>query len=93
MNKIRKTSAGFDCSIVLSEEFIAIYDDNACTAPIRAKKNILKFVLSLKNIIDEDYNGGNVMNIVPVSTSSEMRNAMKSLRSYLDTHSNGEIND
>ncbi|GFY15445.1 hypothetical protein TNCV_1572561 [Trichonephila clavipes] len=54
MNKIRKTPARLDCPIVLSKEFIAVGDDNVCTARIRADKEILVFVRSSKNIIDAD---------------------------------------
>ncbi|GFT96001.1 uncharacterized protein TNCV_312971 [Trichonephila clavipes] len=58
MNKIRKTPAVLDCPIVLSEEFIAIDDDNVCMySPIMSNKDILEFVQSSKNIIDGDSDG------------------------------------
>ncbi|GFX96183.1 DDE_3 domain-containing protein [Trichonephila clavipes] len=49
MNKIRKTSAGLDCPTVLLEEFVAVDDDdNVCTAPIMAYKDIFEFAQSSK---------------------------------------------
>ncbi|GFY26386.1 SCAN domain-containing protein 3 [Trichonephila clavipes] len=84
MNKIRKIPAGLDCPTVPSEEFVGVDDDNVCTAPIMADKDILKFVQSSKNISDTDVDDENEMNfIVPVSASSEMRNIIKSVRSCL----------
>ncbi|GFW92299.1 uncharacterized protein TNCV_3541851 [Trichonephila clavipes] len=48
----------------------------------------------LKNIIDADFDDENVMtNAAPVPTPSKMRNFTKIMRSYLDTHSNEEMND
>ncbi|GFV69784.1 hypothetical protein TNCV_1345601 [Trichonephila clavipes] len=62
MNKIRKTPAGLDCPIVLSEEFIAVGDDdNVCTIPIIAHKDILNLVRSSKDI-DADSDNENEMN-------------------------------
>ncbi|GFS62535.1 hypothetical protein TNCV_1263081 [Trichonephila clavipes] len=47
-----------------------------------------------KNIIDADSGEEDEMNnAAPVPTSSEMRNTMKSMRSYLDAYSNGEMNN
>ncbi|GFW74607.1 DDE-1 domain-containing protein [Trichonephila clavipes] len=90
MNKIRKT---LGLPIVLSEEFIAV-EDNVCIAQIMADKNILEFVQSSKNITDADSDDENEMNnAAPVPTESEMRNIMKSMRSHLDAHSNGEMNN
>ncbi|GFU01961.1 hypothetical protein TNCV_1524471 [Trichonephila clavipes] len=41
-----------------------------------------------------DFDDENEMNnAIPVPTSSEMRNVMKSMRSYLEVRSNGEINN
>ncbi|GFU63962.1 hypothetical protein TNCV_245401 [Trichonephila clavipes] len=55
-------------------------------------KDILEFIQSSKNIIDEDSDDESGMNdAAPVSTSSEMRNIMKNMHSYLDEHSNGEM--
>ncbi|GFW43091.1 uncharacterized protein TNCV_1474861 [Trichonephila clavipes] len=46
------------------------------------------------NIIDTDSNDENVMNnATPVPTSFEIRNVMKSMRSYLDAHSKDEMNN
>ncbi|GFY15423.1 hypothetical protein TNCV_1572341 [Trichonephila clavipes] len=74
MNKIRKTPAGLDCpTVLLSEEFIGVDDDNVCTAKTMADKDILEFVQSSKNIIDADSVGENEMNnAAPVLTSSKM---------------------
>ncbi|GFV48350.1 hypothetical protein TNCV_2479151 [Trichonephila clavipes] len=66
-----------------------------CVHPhIMADKDILEIVRSSKNIMDadsEDKNERNDAVLVPIS--SEMSNFMKSMHSYLDTHSNGEINN
>ncbi|GFW95522.1 hypothetical protein TNCV_1722231 [Trichonephila clavipes] len=91
MNKIRKTSAGLACPTLSSEGFVAV-NDNDCTALIMADKDILEFVQSSKNMIDADFNDENeIKNAAPVPTSFEMRNIMKSMRNYLDAHSNGEM--
>ncbi|GFX18938.1 hypothetical protein TNCV_322431 [Trichonephila clavipes] len=59
-----------------------------------ADKNLLETVESSENIFDADSGDENeINNIAPVFTSSEMRNVMKSASSYLDAHSNGEINN
>ncbi|GFS52056.1 hypothetical protein TNCV_1104781 [Trichonephila clavipes] len=51
---------------------IAVGDDNVCTAPIMADKDILDFVQSSKNTIDADSDDENEMtNAAPVPTSSE----------------------
>ncbi|GFV31294.1 hypothetical protein TNCV_2012981 [Trichonephila clavipes] len=46
-----------------SEEFVAVNDDNVCTAPIRADNDFLEFVQSSKNI-DADSNDENETNNV-----------------------------
>ncbi|GFU89160.1 hypothetical protein TNCV_2896081 [Trichonephila clavipes] len=67
-------------------------DDNVCTTPILADKDILEFVQSLKNVCDADSDDEKEMNNADlVLMSSKMRNIMKSMCSYLGTHSNGEI--
>ncbi|GFT12689.1 hypothetical protein TNCV_5094551 [Trichonephila clavipes] len=92
VNKIRKTPAGMNCPTASSEEFVAV-EDNAYTEPIKADKDIFEFVQSSKNIIDADSKDENEMNDeTPVPTSSEMRNITKSMRSYLDAHSDGKMN-
>ncbi|GFW37358.1 hypothetical protein TNCV_859651 [Trichonephila clavipes] len=59
-----------------------------------ADKDILEFVQSSKNIIDADSDVQNEMNnAASVPISCEMRNTMKSMHSYLDAHSNGEMNN
>ncbi|GFU67360.1 hypothetical protein TNCV_640601 [Trichonephila clavipes] len=93
MNKVWKTPVGVDCFTVLSEEFVAVDDINVCRAPIMEGKDILEFVQSLKNIIYEDSDDDNEMNNAPpVPTLFEMKNIMKSMCSYLDVHSNNEMN-
>ncbi|GFY00516.1 uncharacterized protein TNCV_2139131 [Trichonephila clavipes] len=48
---------------------------------------------SPQNNINTDSDDYNEMNeAAPVTTSSEMRNIMKSMRSYLEVHPNGEMN-
>ncbi|GFX46685.1 hypothetical protein TNCV_4038361 [Trichonephila clavipes] len=84
-----EVSVLFDCPTILWEEFVAVDDNNGCTSPIMAYKNILKFVQSSKVIIDADSGDEKEMNH---AVSSEMRNIMKSMRSYLDAHFNGEMN-
>ncbi|GFV73932.1 uncharacterized protein TNCV_2641961 [Trichonephila clavipes] len=80
--------------MVLLEEFVAVVNDNVCTATIMAGKDILQFVQSSKNFIDVDSDDESEMNnAAPVPTSSEMRNIMKSMCSYLDTNSSGEMNN
>ncbi|GFT21221.1 hypothetical protein TNCV_2582821 [Trichonephila clavipes] len=70
------------------------YDDNVCTVTIAVDTDILEFVLSSKNTLDANSNDENEMNNAPpVPKSSEMGNVMKSLRNYLDSHSNGEMNN
>ncbi|GFW33832.1 hypothetical protein TNCV_3589171 [Trichonephila clavipes] len=92
MKKMIKTSAGLDCSTVPYGECVAVDDANVCTAPIMTVKDILEFLQSSKNIIDADSDDENEMNnAAPDSKSSEMRNIVKSICSYLNTCSNGEI--
>ncbi|GFX96180.1 hypothetical protein TNCV_2290681 [Trichonephila clavipes] len=47
---------------VLSEEIIAIDDDNRCTAPIMTDKDILELSQSSKSIIDADFDHENEKN-------------------------------
>ncbi|GFX93692.1 SCAN domain-containing protein 3 [Trichonephila clavipes] len=78
---------------ISSEEFVAVDDDNVRTAPIMANKDLLEFVQSSKIIIHADSDDENEMNNATlVPSSSEMRNTIKSVRNYLDAHSNGEMN-
>ncbi|GFU70150.1 hypothetical protein TNCV_5057441 [Trichonephila clavipes] len=77
MNNLQKTPARLDCPIVLSEEFLAVYNDNVCTALIK-EKNVWKFLQSSKNIIYVDSDDENeINNAAPVTTSSEMKNVMR----------------
>ncbi|GFY36495.1 transposon Ty3-I Gag-Pol polyprotein [Trichonephila clavipes] len=76
-----KVSALSDCPSVSLEELVEIDDDNVCTAPIMADKDILEFVQNSKNIIDADSDDENKMNNAAlVPTSSAMRNIIKSER-------------
>ncbi|GFW82669.1 hypothetical protein TNCV_3492411 [Trichonephila clavipes] len=89
-----KISVSLNCPLVSLKEFFAIDADNACTAPIMAGKNILEFAQSSKNIIEADSDDEKETNkAVPLSTSPEMRNIMKSMRRYLDAYCNGEMNN
>ncbi|GFX00763.1 hypothetical protein TNCV_4577301 [Trichonephila clavipes] len=54
-----------------SEEFVAVDDDNVCTAPIMEDKDILEFVQSSKNIIDADSGDKNKMNNVLIIQNGE----------------------
>ncbi|GFV64199.1 hypothetical protein TNCV_1806971 [Trichonephila clavipes] len=92
MKCLRKFLYYIDCSTVSSEEFVAVNDDNMYTALIMPYKDLWEFVQSSENIIDvysEDENEINNAALTPMS--SEMRNIIKSMRSYLDVHSSGEI--
>ncbi|GFT92568.1 hypothetical protein TNCV_1480631 [Trichonephila clavipes] len=60
------------------EKFIEVDDDNRCTAPIMADKDILELLQILKNIIDADSDYENEMNNAAHGPMlSEMRNIMK----------------
>ncbi|GFS74822.1 hypothetical protein TNCV_1395231 [Trichonephila clavipes] len=77
-SRIWKTTAGSDCSTVPSEEFVAVDDDNVCTALMMADKDILEFVQNSEDITDTDSDDENEFNnAVPVPTSSKMRNIKK----------------
>ncbi|GFW29184.1 hypothetical protein TNCV_4132601 [Trichonephila clavipes] len=66
-------------------------DDNMCIVAIMADKDILESVQSSKNI-EADFDDENeTNNVAPVQTSSEIRNVMKSMRSYIDAHSEMSI--
>ncbi|GFW08588.1 HTH_38 domain-containing protein [Trichonephila clavipes] len=76
------------------EEFVAVDDNIVYSGPIMVEKSILELVQSSKNIIDADSDDKNEMNnTASFSTSSEMRNVMKRMHSYLDAHSKGEMNN
>ncbi|GFV97472.1 hypothetical protein TNCV_2039801 [Trichonephila clavipes] len=89
MKCLRKFLYYWTFLLLSSDEFVAVDDDDVCTAPITAYKDILMFVQSYKNILYADSNDENEMDN---AASSEMRNIMKSMRSYLDAHSNNEMN-
>ncbi|GFX04083.1 hypothetical protein TNCV_3972321 [Trichonephila clavipes] len=76
--KREKVSVLLDCSIVSSDEFVPVDDDNMCTASIMTDKNILGLDESSKNIIDADSDDENeTNNAIPVPTSTEMRNILQ----------------
>ncbi|GFW94744.1 hypothetical protein TNCV_4247841 [Trichonephila clavipes] len=80
--------------IELSEEFITVHDGKVCLAPVMADKDILELVQSSKNIYDADSVDKNEMNnVASVLTSSEIRNVMKRMSSYVDAHFNGGMNN
>ncbi|GFW11628.1 putative transposable element [Trichonephila clavipes] len=59
-----------------------------------ADKDMLEFVQSSKYIVDAYLDDENEMtNTAPVLPSTEMRNIMKSMRSFLDAHSRDELNN
>ncbi|GFV25658.1 hypothetical protein TNCV_3851421 [Trichonephila clavipes] len=58
-----------------------------------AGKDILEFVQSSESIDEDSKEENHMNNAAPVPTSSEMRNFMKSMRSYLNAHSSGEMNN
>ncbi|GFT38139.1 hypothetical protein TNCV_4103591 [Trichonephila clavipes] len=78
--------------VAVDAEFVAVDDNNVCTKPIMEHKDIKEFVQSPKNIIDVDSDDKIKINdeaLVP--TSSEMRNIMAIMFSYLDAHYIGEM--
>ena len=61
-----------------------------------ADKDILEIVQSSKypiNVDSDDELDNEINIVVPVPNTSEMRNIMKIKRTYLDAHSNGEMNN
>ncbi|GFU92593.1 hypothetical protein TNCV_4795211 [Trichonephila clavipes] len=75
-----------DCPNVLSEEFVALNDDNVCTASIMVDKGILEFLRSLTCIIDADSDDENEMNnAAPVPPSSEIKNVIKTRQFFKRT--------
>ncbi|GFW24579.1 hypothetical protein TNCV_2404441 [Trichonephila clavipes] len=93
MNKIRNTQTGLDCPNVSLEEFLVVDDENVSTTPIMADEVILEIVQSSKYIIDADSDDENKKNSATFVTMSFEKRSMKSMRSYLDAHFNGEMNN
>ncbi|GFS85994.1 hypothetical protein TNCV_1219861 [Trichonephila clavipes] len=80
-----------DCPTEPSEEFVEEDDDNECTALIIADNVVLVFVKTSKSITEADSGYEKEMNsATPVS---EMKDIMKSMQNYSDTHSRGEMNN
>ncbi|GFX62101.1 hypothetical protein TNCV_2228271 [Trichonephila clavipes] len=80
--------------MILQNEFVAVSYDDAYSELIKTDKDILEFDKCSKNISDAESDDENEMNnAVPVPTSSEMWNIIKSMRGYLDAHYNGEMNN
>ena len=69
-------------------KFFAIDNDNVCTAPIMADKDILEFVQSSKKN-NADFDDEKL--VAPDPMSSKERNIMKSMLRYLDSHSNAKL--
>ncbi|GFX30130.1 hypothetical protein TNCV_2618401 [Trichonephila clavipes] len=64
-----------------SEEFVAVDDDNVCTATqLWQTKTLWSLFKAQKNILDADFDDENeVNNAAFVPTSSEVRNIMKNM--------------
>ncbi|GFT45897.1 SCAN domain-containing protein 3 [Trichonephila clavipes] len=64
LNEIyEKVSELLDCPNISLEEFVAVDDNDVCTSPITAEKDILEgFFQSSKNITDADSDDENEMN-------------------------------
>ncbi|GFT46393.1 hypothetical protein TNCV_3127351 [Trichonephila clavipes] len=89
-----KVSVLLNCLTISSEKFVEVDDDNLSTALIMAAQSHFGVCPKLKNIINADSIDENEMNNAgPVPTLSEMRDIMKSRYSYLDVHSNDEVNN
>lgn len=88
--------ATLDCLTVPTSEFVSVDDDDECSAPIFIDEDILDVVQTVKeDPIDENSEGeteNETKPAVPVPTTSEMLNHLKSMRHYLDAHSSGEMN-
>ncbi|GFV06360.1 hypothetical protein TNCV_1073411 [Trichonephila clavipes] len=91
LNESEKISVLLDCPNASWEEFGAVDYDNLCTNSITADKDNLEFHQNSKNITEADLNDENEINSAP--SSSEMKSIMKSVRSYLDSYSNCEMNN
>ncbi|GFT54721.1 hypothetical protein TNCV_5001051 [Trichonephila clavipes] len=65
-----ENTSQIDCPTVLSEEFVAVNDDNVCTAPIMADKDTFwSLFKAQKNTIDAYFDGETEMNdTAPVPT-------------------------
>ncbi|GFW08512.1 hypothetical protein TNCV_2775341 [Trichonephila clavipes] len=94
-----KVSVLLAYTTVSPEEFVVVDYSNVCThreresPTIMADKDILEFVQNSKSTIDKDSDDENEMNKeAPVPTLSEMKNIIISMRSYLVSYSNGEMN-
>ncbi|GFV42774.1 hypothetical protein TNCV_841291 [Trichonephila clavipes] len=73
---------------------LSFWVDNVCTAPIKTDKDISELVQISENTIDADSNDENEMyNAANINTSFEMRHIVKSMRGYLVTYFNGDMND
>ncbi|GFW55379.1 hypothetical protein TNCV_117631 [Trichonephila clavipes] len=66
-----------DYSSVSSEEFVAVHNDNVCTAFIMPDKDILEFSQGSKNIIDGDSVDEKKNKAATVPTTIEIRNIVK----------------
>ncbi|GFW75093.1 uncharacterized protein TNCV_447981 [Trichonephila clavipes] len=92
--KYEKICAILYCPAISSEKFVAVDHENLRTTSAMADKGIWSLFKAQKDIIDVDSDDENEINNAPhVPTSSEIKNIRKSVRSYLDAHSNGEMNN
>lgn len=88
-----KVSALLDCPTLSLNEYVAV-DDNVCTAPIMTQKEIVEIVQNPNDstyVDSDDESENGISDAVPVPSTSEMRKIIKSMRSYLNAQSNGEM--
>ncbi|GFW17646.1 hypothetical protein TNCV_2652031 [Trichonephila clavipes] len=91
--RLRRNKTTVPSNYYVSGKFTAVDDENVCVATITTDKDILKFVQNSKIIIDADSDDEKENDAASVPMSSEMRNIMKSMHSYSNTHFNGKMNN
>lgn len=88
-----KATALLDCPTLSLNEYVAV-DDDVCTAPIMTEKEIVEIVQNPNDstyVDSDDESENGISDAVPVPSTSEMRKIIKSMRSYLNAQSNGEM--
>ncbi|GFW61004.1 hypothetical protein TNCV_4872141 [Trichonephila clavipes] len=90
------SSDGYSSSPSALEQVVAIHPvmaaERECLVNSQVKST--EFIQSSESIIDADSNYENEMhNADSDPTSSQVRDIMKSMRNYLDAHSNDELNN
>ncbi|GFW38078.1 hypothetical protein TNCV_835181 [Trichonephila clavipes] len=82
-------------SYQIIEEFVTVDGDNVCTAPQLWQTKRVWSLLKTQNIIDANSDDEKEMNnSAPAPpTSSEIRNIMENMFSYLNAHTDGEKNN